>query len=114
MRSLRFKVGMPEERHGRELLAAVEWWQANDHAHELTCPDHPDTPLQAVLSPALWNVYTLCPVEGCQHTQMWIPECVIKAYRQHRYEELLAYFRESRSWIDDKTLQEQARKEVYD
>ena len=114
MRRLRFKHGMPEERHGRELLAAVEWWQAQDNFHEMTCPDHSDTPLQAFLSPAMWNVYTFCPVDGCQHTQLWIPECVLVAYRAHRFDELLAHFRETRPWVDDEILVEQARKEIYD
>ena len=71
---------MRSESEGRKLLAAVEWWQADETRHPLTCAEHSDVPLEAFLTPATWRVYLFCPVEKCQHCQAWVPDCVLESY----------------------------------
>ncbi len=70
-----------EEKAGEELLAAVEWWQANDQLHPLTCEEHQDVPLEPLLNPATWRVYLFCNEDKCKYCQAWVPEVVLDAYR---------------------------------
>ena len=75
---------MPTQEEGEELLAAVEWWQSNEELHPMTCDYHSDVPLVPFLTPSRWAVYLSCPLMNCKHSQAWVPDVVLEAYRNRK------------------------------
>ena len=62
-----------------EIIKQIARWQASDFVHGLTCGS--DTCNHVLLEPVEENgkVILVCPTEGCDYKQSYIPPCVLSA-----------------------------------
>jgi hypothetical protein len=62
-----------------DIIKQIARWQVSDYVHGLTCGS--DTCNHVLLEPIEKNgkVILVCPTEGCDYEQEYLPKCVLDA-----------------------------------